>query len=817
MSSVVTYCDVLLPLALPQRYSYAIPFDLVEFVRIGQRVIVQFGKNKYYSAIVCNIHHRKPAFDAKLIDSIADEFPIVTTTQLQFWKWMSDYYMSTEGEVMSAALPEGLKLNSETKIVFNEQYSGDYDSLSGDEFLIVQMLKAQREITITQIQKALAKKHVYRLLKPIFNLGIAFTAEEFVPKYKTKTENYIRLATVYEDAKKLEDLFGELNRAPKQCDLLLSFLQISKQTRFVRRAELLAKSGASATILNGLLEKKVFEQVRVEVSRLGTFYEDSGVEINLSEAQQTAMNAIEEQFESKQTVLLHGVTGSGKTEIYIQLIKKQLEAGKQILYLLPEIALTAQIINRLKNYFGSVLGVYHSKFNLHERVEIWHKVLSGEYKIIVAARSGIFLPFQQLGLLIVDEEHDSSYKQTDPSPRYHARDAGIILANLHQAKVLLGSATPSLETLYNCEKQKFGLVRLEERFAAMEMPEVKLENMKFILKKGETPKVFSDYLLNEIQAQLNEKKQVILFHNRRGFSSYQMCKTCQHIYKCKYCDVSLTYHKFQHKLVCHYCGYQEKIEQHCVACGAPDLDIIGNGTEKIEEEIAAQFPKAKVGRLDLDSVRGKHAHEHIISSFENHEIDILVGTQMVSKGLDFDDVGLVGVIQADMLLNYPGFRSHEKAFQLLTQVSGRAGRKNKRGKVIIQTNSPDSYVLHAVVAHDFNAVKAMEMQNRQQFHYPPFCRMIQLRVQEKNVIKADKAILYLANAIRKLNQSEVLGPSSPLVSKVNNYYLRDVMVKTNGKTKDLGSLKIAIRSILDDMKSNTELKSIRVLVDVDPA
>ncbi|HEY0262144.1 MAG TPA: primosomal protein N', partial [Chitinophagales bacterium] len=732
------------------------------------------------------------------------------------WTWLASYYMCTEGEVMNAALPSGFKLSSETNIVFNESYDGDFDALSNDEFLIVQMLKAQREISISQIQKTLEKRQVYKFLKPLFERGIAFTSEDFVPKYKVKTESYIRLSAKFSSDEKLSQLFDELSRAPKQYEVILAYLQLSKEGKLIRKADLLAKSKSDASAISRLVEKGIFEQVRAEVSRLGSFYADEKAEVNLSEVQDAVFLAIKDSFKEKQTLLLQGVTGSGKTEIYIKLIEEQLAQGKQSLFLLPEIALTAQIINRLKNYFGSVLGVYHSKFNLHERVEIWNKTLSGEYKIIVSARSGIFLPFQNLGLIVVDEEHDSSYKQTEPAPRYNARDCSIILASYFGAKVILGSATPSIESAFNAEKNKYGLVRLDVRYAEIALPEITLEKMKFPNKNVLELPLFSERLLNEIQTSLDAKKQIILFHNRRGFSAYQMCKTCAHVYACKHCDVSLTYHKFQHKLVCHYCGYEEKMQPNCVSCGAHDLVIVGQGTEKIEEDIAAHFPAAKVGRLDLDAVRGKHDHEHIIAAFENREVDILVGTQMVSKGLDFEHVSLVGVIQADSLLYFPNFRANERAFQLLTQVSGRAGRKGKRGKVIIQTAKPENEVLQMVLDNNYELLKATELLHRQQYNFPPFCRLIQVRVSDKNVQFAEEAALFLANKIRKQNQCEVSEPTKPLVGKINNQYLRDVLLKTNVKTQNLASLKQQVREIILLLKQEKNLKAVRVSVDVDP-
>lgn len=816
MSSIVTYVDVILPLALPQAYTYAVPVDIVPFVKTGQRIIVQFGKNRYYSAIVKRIHHQKPVVDAKLIEGIAEEEAIVTETQLKFWQWMSTYYMCTEGEVMNAALPAGLKISSETVIRFNESYEGDYETLTEEEFMVVQALRAQNELKVPQVQDLLKKRNVYPVFKTLFNLGIAISSEELVEKFKPRTETHIKLHDKYTDAAEQEKLFEELGRAPKQVELLLALTQLHHKTKFIRKKDLLELSKSSAAVLSALVKRGVFVEFKMEVSRLGNLQTEEVAETALSAEQQEALTAINTQHGTHQTVLLHGVTGSGKTNIYIEEIKKVIGEGRQVLYLLPEIALTAQIINRLRKVFGNAVGIYHSKFNHNERVEIWNKVLHHQYKIVIGARSALFLPFADLGLVIADEEHDNSLKQISPPPRYHARDAGIMLAHLHHAKVILGTATPAIETNYNAANHKFGLVTLQQRYGNMQLPEIVVANVKDETKWKRMKGSFSPLLVDEIGYALKNKEQVILFLNRRGFANYQTCKTCTYVYKCRNCDVSLTYHKFSHQLRCHYCGYFEKVADKCKSCGAIDLDIVGMGTEKIEDEIAELFPSAKVSRLDYDATKTKHGYAEVIAKFENRETDILVGTQMVSKGLDFDHVSLVGVINADQLIHHPGFRSHERAFQLMLQVAGRAGRKNKRGKVIIQTSDPLHPIIQNVINNDYKGMYERELIHRRQFHYPPFARMIEIKLQHKNIQTVEQAALYLANETRKLNKAVVLGPAIPFISKINNYYLREILIKSNKQAKDLSEFKQLLQQVLNKMKTIAEFKSVQISVDVDP-
>lgn len=816
MSSTVTYIDVILPLKLPQAYTYVVPVDLVSFVKIGQRVIVQFGKNKYYSAIVKRIHFEKPQVDTKLIETIAEEEPIVTETQLKFWKWMSEYYLCTEGEVMNAALPSGLKLSSETRIKYNQNYEGDFETLSNEEFLIVQALRAQQEIKVPQIQDLLKKKNVYPFLKTLFNLGIAISSEEITERFKPKTETFVKLHERYNHVDDLEKIYEELSRAPKQVELLLAYTQLDKKTKYIRKNELLQLSKSSSAVLSALIKRGVFTEFKMEVSRLGNLRSEEVDSPDLSHEQQQALKSINEHFQTKNVVLLHGVTGSGKTNIYIEKIKEVIAEGKQVLYLLPEIALTAQIINRLRKIFGNSVGVYHSKFNQNERVEIWNKILRGDYKILIGARSGLFLPFQNPGLVIVDEEHDNSMKQIDPAPRYNARDSAIVLASMFQAKVILGTATPSVETFYNTEKGKYGLVTLNQRYGGIEMPGFSIANIKDETKWKRMQGSFTSQLVDEISFALKNKEQVILFLNRRGFANYQVCKTCNYVYKCKNCDVSLTYHKFSHQLKCHYCGYFEKAVDKCKSCGAIDLDIVGMGTEKIEDEIAEIFPAARVSRLDYDSSKTKNGHANVIAQFENREVDILVGTQMVSKGLDFDHVSLVGIIHADQLIHHPGFRSHERAFQLMMQVAGRAGRKHKKGKVLIQTSDPAHPVIQNVLNSDYKKMYETERLTRMQFQYPPFVRMIEVTLKHKTIQTIEKASLFLANELRKTNTANILGPSTPFISKINNFYIREILIKSGLQQIELQRSKNALQSIVDKMKTIAELKSVDVNIDVDP-
>lgn len=815
MSGFITYADIILPLALPKAFTYAIPIELVGIVQIGHRVIVPFKTDKLYTGIVAEIHYKTPVVKPRLIETVADEEPIVTVTQLKHWQWIAEYYLCTIGEVMNAALPSGLKLNSETRIYFNEYFEGDFNSLNDEEFSVVQALRNKKEMNLPDVQNLLQKRNVYKILQKLFNEGIILSKEELTLKYKPRFETFIRLNEKYKNDDNLEKLFNEMQHAPKQVELLLAYLQIGKQNTFIKKTELLKLSNADASVLKRLVQKQVFKEVKSEVSRLGILQNEIVEHHTLSSLQLESLQSIKNNFIDKQTVLLHGVTGSGKTIVYTELIQQVVSQGKQALFLLPEIALTAQLINRLRKFFGNDIGIYHSKFNLNERVEIWHKVLNAEYKVLLGARSALFLPFKNLGLIVVDEEHDNSYKQTEPPPRYQARDAAIMLAKMHGAKVVLGSATPSVESMFNAKRGKYGLVEMNSRFGNASMPSIELVNMKIARKQKEVKGNFSQELLDNIQQQLNESKQTILFLNRRGYAEYQKCTTCDFVYMCKNCDVSLTYHKYLHKLVCHYCGYQEKLETKCKNCGSPTLEISGKGTEQIEEEIQEYFPAVRVARLDLDSLKTKTGFSNVIAAFENNEIDILVGTQMVSKGLDFDRVGLVGIIDADRMIYHPGYRSAERAFQLITQVSGRAGRKDNSGKVIIQTSNPSHPIFQLIIQNNFKALYEGEIVTRQQFLYPPFTKLLQITVSGKNVQEVEQAALWLVNTFKNKIKVQVLGPSIPFVSKINNNFLREILIKPTLQTGSLAVMKDAIREIVIELHTIKDFKAIRLSIDVD--
>ncbi len=815
--SKVTYIDVILPLALAQQYTYAVPFDMVDQLIIGKRVLVQFGANKFYSAIILQIHHQKPiGVEPKLIDSIIDQEPIIDQKALSLWKWIASYYMCTLGEVMAIALPNGLKINSETTIVLHPEFEGDFSVLKGKEVLLAQALSSQKKLFWAEIQKLLQKKSVFNEVKSLVQHGVALYYEELQQKYKPKIESFISLHPFYQEKQNLKILFEELSRAKKQVEALMHFAAIARTNNKTAKANLI-KVGVSSSTIQTLIEKEIFIEHKEEVSRLLAKEIEQLIDHQLNEGQQIALTKCLEHFKNHKTVLLEGITGSGKTHVYFELIKKSLAENKQVLYLIPEISLTVQLIQRLQKVFGNEVGVYHSKYNSAERVEIWNKVIKQEYKIIIGARSAIFLPFSQLGLIIVDEEHDASYKQMDPAPRYQARDASIVLASLHQASVLLGSATPSIESFYNTSIDKYELVKLDERYAKVDLPLVHILDMKHMTETRQVVSHYSYELINQIKKTIELKEQIILFQNRRGFSQYITCKVCGWIPKCHQCDVSLTYHKFADYLACHYCGYKTQTKKKCQACASEEMIIKGFGTEKVEDEIQALIPTARIDRLDLDSVKSKNGHAAVIEKFEDQETDILIGTQMVTKGLDFSHVHLVGVILADQLLFFPDFRAVERAFQLLVQVSGRAGRSKNRGQVYIQTFQPNHPVFPMVQKQDYYAFYAHEIYNRKQFYYPPFCRLIYIQIKNKEVDLVNKAAADLVILLKKsVNHFVVLGPTIPPISRLKNYYLRDIVIKIEKGKVDLHEVKMLIKQAMHEVQSNKEYKNTYITVDVDP-
>ena len=811
------FVEVILPLAIAKAYTYRVPLELNDQIKVGVRAIVQFGKNRIYSAIVRSCSQEAPEkYEAKYILDIVDEDPIVGERQLGFWQWIADYYMCNVGDVMQAALPAALKMASETKIRSAESEDVDRSELSDKGYLVMEALDVAGELKVSDVMKILGQKTVFPLLKNLFEKGFILISEEIKQRYKPKTKIFLSLASEFSDADGKRELLDSLNRAPKQQDAVLALLQLSKTQTEIGKQEVIEASGCGAGAITALIEKGIFTIREKVVSR----FEGSDVVLEkdfvLSEAQQRAFGEIKQGFEDNEVVLLHGVTSSGKTQIYIRLMEEVLAKGKSVLFLLPEIALTAQITERLKLYFGQQLGVYHSKFNDNERAEVWHKVLKGEFKIVIGARSAVFLPFQYLGLVIVDEEHENSYKQFEPAPRYHARDAAIYLASTYQAKVLLGSATPSVESYYNAKANKYGLVELHERYGEVQLPLIEIVNVTEEARKERMLNYFSKSLLEGIEQAVEKKEQVILFQNRRGHTPFLQCTTCGYVAKCIHCDVSLTYHKTSHLLHCHYCGFSEDPIQVCPACGSTHIENKGYGTERIEEELELLMPKLRIGRLDLDSTKGKYGFDKIITAFDAYELDVLIGTQMIAKGLDFGRVNLIGIINADSMINFPDFRSYERAFSLFSQVAGRAGRRQTQGRVLIQTYSPSHRVIEQVVQHDYEGMFTHEITERKKYHYPPFYRLIRMDVKHADQDKTLDSAQKLANLLRTNLGERVLGPEPPLVSRIRNNYIQSIILKIERKDISIVKVKELIRQSLLLFEIDKKNAGVRVVIDVDP-
>lgn len=812
------FVEVILPLAIAKNYTYRVPFHLNNQATIGKRVVVQFGKSKLYTAIIASIGKQAPEkYEAKYLLEILDDRPVVSERQLQFWQWLSEYYMCTVGEVMNAALPSALKLASETKVALNKGFELDKAALHDKEFMIVEALELQSELTVGDIAKLLGQKIVMPILKLMFEKNIINISEEVSERYKPRKKTFIKLNPAYNDPENLKELFPILEkRAPKQADALLAYIKLARHQKSISKSELVEESGAGDASIKSLIEKEVFIAEEKNVSRLYFDEDEFSSDFLLSENQQMALNEIKEQFDQKDVVLLHGVTSSGKTQIYIRLIEDMINSGRQVLYLLPEIALTTHIIERLRQYFGSSIGVYHSRFNDNERVEVWQKVLNHEYKVVLGARSSVFLPFDDLGLIIVDEEHETSYKQFDPAPRYNARDAAIYLANSYHSKVLLGSATPSFETYYNARTHKYGLVELLERFGGVELPLTEVVSIVEETQKKTMQSHFTSVLMDDVAKALSNKEQVILFQNRRGYAPLLICRTCAYTPKCINCDVSLTYHKSSGKLHCHYCGYREEAPSICPACGSTHLEYKGFGTEKIEDELVMLLPEARISRMDLDTTRSKNSLQNILNDLEEKRIDILVGTQMVAKGLDFSDITVIGIINADSLLKYPDYRANERSFQMLAQVSGRAGRRGKQGKVVIQTYDPNHRVIKQVIENDYKDLYLTEMEERRSFKYPPFYRIINLDIKHKSADILYNQAEYLATELRKNFGDRVIGPEVPLVSRIRNYYIKSIMLKFEKDGVSINRVKAVIRDIITQFQTTKLSKGSIIQPDVDP-
>lgn len=815
------YVDVILPLPLPRCFTYSLPDEGAEEVQIGCRVVVPFGRKKYYTAIVRNVHHYAPTeYEVKEISTVLDTSPILLPGQFRFWEWLADYYLCTQGDVYKAALPSGLKLESETIVEYNPDFEADAP-LSEREQLVLDLLAKEPEQCVTKLEKESGLKNILTVIKSLLDKEALFVKEELRRTYKPKTEARVRLVADASGEENLRRIFDELERAPKQLALLMKYVELSGvlgdgASKEVSKKELLQRASASPAIFNGLVEKQIFEVYYQEIGRLNRLVGKT-VELNvLNEHQQRAYHEIMQSFQEKNVCLLHGVTSSGKTEVYIHLIEETLRQGRQVLYLLPEIALTTQITERLKRVFGSRLGIYHSKFPDAERVEIWQKQLTEEgYDIILGVRSSVFLPFRNLGLVIVDEEHENTYKQQDPAPRYHARNAAIVLASMYGAKTLLGTATPSVETWQNATTGKFGWVELKERYKEIQLPEIIPVDIKELHRKKRMTGQFSPLLLQYVREALDNKQQVILFQNRRGFAPMIECRTCGWVPKCKNCDVSLTYHKGINQLTCHYCGYTYQLPRSCPACEGVELMHRGFGTEKIEDDVKLIFPEASVARMDLDTTRTRSAYEKIIADFEQGKTDILIGTQMVSKGLDFDHVSVVGILNADTMLNYPDFRSYERAFQLMAQVAGRAGRKNKRGRVVLQTKSIDHPIIRQVMTNDYEDMVAGQLAERQMFHYPPYYRMVYVYLKNRNETLLDVMAHTMAEKLRALFGNRILGPDKPPVARIQTLFIRKIVVKIEQNAPMSRARELLLR-VQREMIEDERFKSLIVYYDVDP-
>lgn len=819
----MVFVDVILPVPLMQLFTYSVPDDLRKLIAVGSRVVVQFGKKKSYSAIVYRIHDVAPEhYQTKPILSVVDSMPIVVDRQLKLWEWISEYYICSLGEVYKASLPSGLKLESESKLINNSCFEAE-DVLPPRQEMILKFVRNKKICTISDlISHCTGEFNPLPQLKHLLEKEALYISEELRDAYKPKTEVFYSLSASVRNDNDMALCMDKLERAPKQLETLMALIQVlggfgkACKGAAVSRNEMADLKGYSANAMIELIKKGIVDAVKESVSRLGVSDIEIRQPLPLSEAQQVAYDNIKASFEEKNVTLLQGVTSSGKTEIYIHLIRECIAKGKQVLYMLPEIALTTQITSRLHKYLGNSLGIYHSKFTDAERVEVWNKLIdSDEYKVILGVRSSVLLPFKNLGLIIVDEEHESSYKQYDPAPRYNARDMAIVLANIHGAKVLLGSATPSLETYQNAKDGKYGHVQLTQRYAGIAMPEVLPIDMLDARKKGKLVSLFSFELKEAIDEALKNKEQVILFQNRRGFSPYIECGQCAWVAKCQNCDVSLTYHKNTNSLVCHYCSYAVTLPYQCPACGTPHLEPHGYGTEKIEEEVKAVFPQARVVRMDLDTARSKKAYEVIIEDFENYKYDILVGTQMISKGLDFERVSVVGIMNADSMFNMPDFRANERCFQLISQVSGRAGRHGSRGKVYIQTRNVQNPVIINVMDNDFDKNAKEQLAERHVFHFPPFFRMLNITIKHRDFKTSSQAAFELSNNLRALFGARVLGPQEPVVKRISNMYLQRIILKMERQSSPQ-QMKSLMMETVNKLIGGGLYKGVVIQIDVDP-
>lgn len=826
---MAVYADILLPIPLKRNFTYSIPIEMQSKAIEGKRVAVQFGRQKIYTGIITKLHKDTQLTGSiKPILDVLDEEPILTRHQLPFWKWMAEYYLCCIGEVMAAALPSAFRLESETAIELNPYFDGDVSGLSKEALRLVEALMNHGRMSLKEVSDVTGLAKVVNLVRTLTEAGILRKVEEVTERYVPKTEVIYSLRAEYHSEEAISALMDTLNkRAYRQLEVMMLLVGVLKipEGDWNQKVPVsaFARIKGHAAALVSLTDKNILQKDEREISRLaeseaGGFVKD----ILLTSFQQTALDEIHQSHSTKDVCLLHGVTGSGKTEIYIKLIQECIESGRQALYLLPEIALTTQIIERLRKYFGDAVGIYHSKYSNAERAEVWKEVLTFEkdktasrFRVILGARSAIFLPFADLGLIIVDEEHDSSYKQLDPAPRYHARDSALFLARLHQAKVLMGSATPAIETYAHASARMYGLVTLKQRYTDVLMPEILIADIREEKRKKKMHSHFSSLLIENLTVALENKEQAIMFQNRRGFSLRLECDACQHMPFCRNCDVSLIYHKNQSQLRCHYCGYTEPVPVKCPECGSPKILMKGFGTEKVEEELQDMFKDARVHRMDLDTTRSKMAYQRIINEFENQQIQILVGTQMVTKGLDFDHVSTVGILNADNMLSFPDFRAAERSFQLMAQVSGRSGRKQKRGKVIIQTSQPYNTIIRQVIDNNYEEMFSDQMAERKQFLYPPFARLIQLRVKHRDARLTSDTASFIADNLRKVLGKRVLGPEYPMIARIRNEYIKHILIKVE-REASVKEAKKMIETVLEALSVEPLFRRVKVQIDVDP-
>ncbi|MFN7099482.1 MAG: primosomal protein N' [Flavobacterium sp.] len=811
------FVEVILPLSLAKTFTYSISHEEFKFIQKGMRLAVPFGKNKIYTGLALHTHQEAPLlYEAKDIHQILDEKPVVTEIQLNHWQWISSYYMCAIGDVYRGAMPSALLLESETIIKQQSDKYVDVSLLTDDEYLVYEALQQQATLKVIDLIAILNKKNVFPVIQKLLDKNILVLEQEIQERYKAKLIRYVKLHAQYQGDSGLSTLLENLKNAQKQKDIVMTFFQLSaSEKKPISVKKLIEASKSTSATVKALIAKEIFEEYFIETDRVH-FGAKNATELKLSEQQQAASFAIKEVFKSKDVCLLHGVTSSGKTEVYIQLIQEYLNSGLQTLFLLPEIALTIQLVSRLSAYFGNKVAVYHSKYNNNERIEVWRQVCNNSEKaqVVIGARSALFLPFAKLGLIIVDEEHEQTFKQVEPAPRYHARDAAIVLANASKAKVLLGSATPSIETYYNAQNEKYGLVELNKRYGNVHMPVIELVDLKDKYFRKKMTGHFSDVLIAEMSQALALGEQIILFQNRRGYAPVVECMTCGHVPQCQQCDVSLTYHKNKSQLRCHYCGYTMAKPTNCHACSSIDLLTKGFGTEQIEQELLSLLPNAKIGRMDQDTTRGKFGFERIIDSFKNREVDILVGTQMLAKGLDFDNVSLVGILNADNMLYHPDFRAFERSYQMMTQVAGRAGRAQKQGKVIIQTYNVNHNTIQQVTRNDYLGMYQEQLYDRQIYKYPPYYRIIKLVLKQRDYDKLKQGSMWLYQVLQQNLSIPVLGPEEPAINRIRNEYLRTIMIKIPQNVV-IGTTKKTIQKILNSFEAVPQYRSIKVTVNVD--